>query len=424
MLRAIIATLLVAAPGGVALLAALPCRSAAAQELRAALGVAALPTPSALAGYGGIFERKAEGVLDAPEVRALVLERGELRVAIVAFDLLLIRPELRARLLASETARELDGLILVATHTHSGPGGYIPGWLPGRVTGARFQPDVVAQLVDAAESALARASAQLGPASAGSAHTELALAENRRRSDGARETALELVRIEPGGQQPIALLVYAAHPTVLSARNRAFSADYPGAVRRWLGTRGWRALFAQGPLGDQRPDESLAPEAAEPPEIEARHVEAVGEALGSAALRSLAGMETRADAALAFAERSVAAPQPRPRRGCALWWLSPITRPALRRLASPRVEVQALRIGDTRLLFVPAEPSSDVGTQLRAGERIGVVSLANDWIGYLVSPAEYRSGGYEACMSFAGPQGASWLAREAAATLELLDAPR
>jgi hypothetical protein len=127
----------------------------------------------------------------------------------------------------------------------------------------------------------------------------------------------------------------------------------------------------------------------------------------------------------AFAQREIAAPAPRPRRGCALWWLAPLSRPALRRLASPRVPVQALRLGPARLLFVPAEPSAEVGVALRSASpaaHLGIVALANDWIGYLVSPGEYAGGGYEACMSFAGAGGADWLVGEAAQTLALLDA--
>jgi hypothetical protein len=407
----------------VALAVAIGWGSARAQELRAGLGVAALPTPagSALAGYGGVFERRASGVLDVPEVRALLLERGELRVALVVFDLLLIRPELRARLLEAESARDLDGLVLVATHTHSGPGGYIPGWLAGKVTGARYDPAAAPRLAKAAAAALASAAAQLAPASTGSTRVPLDLAENRRHTDGARETALELVRIDPAGDLPIALLAYGAHATVLSPRNRAFSADWPGAMRRWLAERGWRALFAQGALGDQKPDERLAPEA-DSPEDEARESEAVGAAFGGAALPLLTGIATRGAAELAFAEREVDAPDPRPRRGCALWWFAPFTRPALRQLAAPRVRFQALRIGDARLVFVPAEPSAEVGAELRQASASGVVALANDWVGYIVSPAEYRRGGYEACMSFVGADGASWLVREAAQTAALLDA--
>jgi hypothetical protein len=410
----------------VGLLSAAACGAPHAQELRAGFGSAVLPAPEGgpLAGYGGIFERRASGVLDAPEVRVLLLERGELRVAIAAFDLLLIRPEIGAALRLADAARDVDGLVLVATHTHSGPGGYVPGWLAGRVTGARYDAAVAPRLAGAGAAALAAAIADLRPARIGALRAELDLAENRRNPNGRRETAFEVIRIDVAGAQPITALVYGAHPTLLSARNRALSADYPGALRRWLGARGWRALFAQGPLGDQQPDPRLAPAAAQPSDVEIGHVEAVGAALGSAALRALAGIETRSDAALAFAQRETAAPVPRPRRGCALWWLAPLSRPALRRLASPRVPVQALRLGPARLLFVPAEPSAEVGVALRSanpGGQVAIVALANDWIGYLVSPGEYAGGGYEACMSFAGARGADWLVGEAAQTLALLD---
>jgi hypothetical protein len=51
-----------------------------------------------------------------------------------------------------------------------------------------------------------------------------------------------------------------------------------------------------------------------------------------------------------------------------------------------------------------------------------VIALANDWVGYVVTPQEYERGSYEACMSFAGAEGAGWLVREAARTAALLDA--
>jgi hypothetical protein len=343
-------------------------------------------------------------------------------VALVSLDLLLVRPELRTELLASEAARDLDGLVLVATHTHSGPGGYLPGWLAGRVTGARHDPAVAPQIARAAAAALESAARELAPARAGHVRAELELAENRRRKDGPRERTLELLRLDPERGAPIAFVVYGAHATVLAPHSHALSADWPGALRRWLAQRGWRAVFAQGALGDQQPDPALAPERADPLEVEARELDAVGAAVGEAALPLLESLAMRSGAELAFAEREVDAPEPRPRRGCALWWFSPLARPALKRFAAARVRIQVLRVGDARLVFVPAEPSAEVGEDLRRASASGVVALANDWIGYLVPARDYRRGGYEACMSFAGPGGAEWLVREAAQTARLLGA--
>ena len=47
-----------------------------------------------------------------------------------------------------------------------------------------------------------------------------------------------------------------------------------------------------------------------------------------------------------------------------------------------------------------------------------VVAHANDWMGYAVSPEEYARGGYEACMSFFGPDFGPWLVDEAVRTAE------
>ncbi len=70
---------------------------AADAELRVGLGTAALPAPAGgvLAGYAAPWDRRADGVLDAPEARALVLESEELRVGLVTLDVLIARPALR-----------------------------------------------------------------------------------------------------------------------------------------------------------------------------------------------------------------------------------------------------------------------------------------------------------------------------------------
>ena len=100
------------------------------------------PERGPLAGYGGLRDRKAEGLRDPPEARALVLEQQGLRVGLVALDLVIVHRELRDAVLARTGALELDTLVVVATHTHSGPGGYLPGFLVERITAGGFRPEV------------------------------------------------------------------------------------------------------------------------------------------------------------------------------------------------------------------------------------------------------------------------------------------
>jgi hypothetical protein len=168
------------------LLACAPSAARAAappgQELRAGLAVSALPAPEngPLAGYGGLRDRRAGDLADPPQARALVLEQGELRVALVVLDLVIMRPALRDALLSHAEPLDVDSLLLVATHTHSGPGGYIPGFLAERVTAGGHVPGTAEALVEAARSALEQAVADLAPVRAASGSGTLALAVNRR----------------------------------------------------------------------------------------------------------------------------------------------------------------------------------------------------------------------------------------------------
>jgi hypothetical protein len=401
----------------------------AGEELRAGFGVAALPTPenAPLAGYGGLRDRRAEGVSDPPEARALVLERGDLRVALIAVDLVIVRPALRDPLIEEGRQMGVDSVILVATHTHSGPGGYLEGWLSERITGGDYDPASPERLVRAAARAMARAVGDLRPARVGAALGQCDLSENRR--DGAKQQSrnVPVLRIEDRrGSARRALFAYGAHPTVLSPKSRMYSADYPGAARAWLEKQGWESVFLPGALGDQGPRTEPGPSWPDDVAVQEIQKETMGRRLGETVLAALEQATPAAHVPLHAVERWVELPPARFRRGCLVWWLGPVLGRPLRAFLSPRVPIHAIRVGNTVFLGVPAEPTMRVGERLRAqvpqGEVAFVVSHANDWIGYVVTADGYRQGGYEACFSFHGPDFADWLVAEATETLRLLAA--
>jgi hypothetical protein len=411
----------------VALALLVSASAARGDGLEAGFGAAPLPAPAGgvLGGYGGVFDRTATGVLDPPEARALVLASGPLRVGIVALDLVIARPALADLVAPRARSLGLDPVILVATHTHSGPGGYMPGWIPARVTAGSYDPNTPRGIADAAADALALAVSDLAPARVASGETALALARNRRLPDGPRETALPILRLEFADRPPIVAFAYGAHPTVLSRASRRYSADYPGPARARLDAAARRALFLPGPLGDQEP---APPEGAEPPEspdAQAVLVGEIGRRLADAVLAAEPGLAPAPDAGLALVRRTLDAPAVAPRRGCAFWWLDPLFGGSVRAFLSARVPFHALRVGDALLLGVPGEPTAEVASALR--ERLPranatfVIAHAEDWLGYVVSHDAYARGGYEACLSFHGPGLAAWLVDEAAETARLLD---
>jgi hypothetical protein len=61
-------------------------------------------------------------------------------------------------------------------------------------------------------------------------------------------------------------------------------------------------------------------------------------------------------------------------------------------------EVQAIRIGDLGVVTNGAESFCQLGLDIKAAspfDRTWVVSLANQWIGYVATPSAYYAGGYE-----------------------------
>ncbi len=417
-------------PRVLALLAAsiaLAAIDARASELRAGFGAEPLPARigAAIGGFGGLTTRRAGGTLDPPEARVLVLEQGELRVAIVAVDIVIPRPNLRDALLEEVAPLGIDLLALVATHTHSGPGGFLPGFLAERVTGGEYDPEQPARIARAAARALELAVLDLAPARLASGSRRVALARNRRVTGGAIDDELPVLRIDfADGRAPIALFAFGAHASLLSARGDLYSADWPGAARAALAARGVRAVYVPGPLGDQEPEIELGTWPSVATEY-AKRTE-YGEAVASAVMGAFTPLEPRADVELAALERWVESPEIRLRRFCALWWTTPLVRGSVDDFVSKRAPLQVVRAGAAELLFLPAEPGASLGAVLRADLPAGrtrfVVDLANDWLGYVVDARGFERGGYEACFSFFGPDMGEWLTTRANETADLLDA--
>ncbi len=404
---------------------ALPARSA--EELRAGFGVAPLPMVlgAPLGGYGGLVDRKARSVLDPPQARALVLEHEGSRLGIVALDIVIPRGELRSAVLREIAPLGIGGLLLAATHTHSGPGGYIEGFLAARVTSGGFRPEIRTALVKSAVDALRAATEDLQAARLTTGETEVALAENRTHPDGARETALPLLELLREDAPPIVLFAYGAHATTLSVRSHAYSADYIGAARRSLEERGVKALFLAGPLGDQRPRDPVepVPQGADPEVAEANEI---GTALASAVWNALPSLHASAPR-LRLHEQELAVHPFEPRRFCAFWFLKPFVRGAAERVLPESALLQAWAIGDARLLALPAEPTSELGRDLRASIRTRfpestpfVLAHSNEWTGYALTPRGYREGGYESCLSFQGSAFGTTLVGESERALERL----
>ena len=362
-----------------------------------------------LAGFGGRSPNNAATPLDALRAEAISLHVDGRTVTIVGGDILLVLPELRQAVLQRIDLRGRD-VLLTATHTHSGPGGYAPGLIHQFVTG-RYDRHITDRLAEAFARAIRDSLDTLQPATV---RTRIVtpgddVAEtyclNRIEHGGRPHGTLALAVFEPvdaNDPNAIASLVIASpHATCHSSSNMQPTADYPGVVKRALEERlGGRCLFAIGATGSMRASKN-APKGVD-------RAKDVGQSI-FAALDSAGALDDdepgRPETTIGSALIEVDLPPQQYRVSAGLRLTPQVTA-----LAHDRESrVHAVRVGQLVLLGMPADYSGELAMALEddfrgGGLRPVVTSFNGDYIGYLVPHARYALDHYETRdMNFFGP---------------------
>jgi hypothetical protein len=354
----------------------------------------ALPQGVAIGGFPRL-RWGSTGVRDPVHVRALVLSEPGVSIALVSVEILLVPGPLARAVLDQVEDLGLDHVVLGATHTHAGPGGYWRDPIAERAALGPYDPPFAEALAARIAEAIRAAAAARGPATvaSGSASSER-LARNR--AGGEVDGRLVTLRVaRPGGEPVAEVVVFPAHPTLLGSSNERISGDWPGA---FAGASQVPLLFFQGALGDQ----SARP----PPGRDAldRYARRVGMAVDRVRLGA-------PSAAPALAVATATAVLPPPALGATPPLLKRVTRNLLYGLFPDRTRVAAVRIGALRLLAVPAEPVTEVGRRWReqAGPGTEILSLANDYLGYVETESRMAERDGETVRTYFGPELASRL---------------
>jgi len=367
-----------------------------------------IPTP--LAGYGARQGEISRGVMDHIYSRALVLDDGETRAALVSNDILLILADLKDEIEKNVADLNLAGIMLSATHTHSGPGGYSDIPVVKIAVMGNYVPEYRKFLVDQISQCIREANANLKPAKFGSEIVQApGYGRNRRHPEpeAPEDPGLGLIKITDLSGKPIAFLVnYAAHSTIFSERNLEISGDFAGAVERALEEKepDAIAMFFPGSLGDQAPNCQMQ-------EDDLACVNRLGNGLAEESWSRFSKIAITDQVKIGLYDEQVKMPEMQLRKGCwvGLKWLMTKAGKGLERETA---EFMALEINDTLIYGVGAELAVEVGFHLKArhpDQKVMVFAQSNDWQGYLLTPAEYDFGGYEACMSLYGRDFAPYL---------------
>jgi len=361
-----------------------------------------------MSGYGGRQNRPSRGIHDRLYCRCLVLQGSGLRIALLSADMLVVTPELRTAILGMIGDLKTDLVFLAPTHTHSGPGGYQRGWAIGRFLMGTYSQDIFDLLSSKIAACVRDAHKGLVPAriayGLGSAPD---LCRNRRHEGGVTDPQVGVLKVESMEGKALGVVMnFGAHPTVLSPENLLYSGDYAGMTEQLLGDSvGAPVLFFDGAIGDQKPHYPGTKEWDASTAEQFEEAEQIARALTHEVLRVMSEITPEPLSILAAHERTIDLPRVDLRDRCFYYIFTPLMRLLFHTIFHDTTIFQAVRINDLLLVGLPAEvsaePVMDIKHQTQARATM-VVSLANDSLGYVLTPPDYSTGGYEACMSFYG----------------------
>jgi hypothetical protein len=309
------------------------------------------------------------------------------------------------RQIARATGLSPDAILISGTHTHSGPSVLWFGNGDAGDVDKKHAVDLQEQLVSLAVAAQQAAA----PGRFEVAWSEAPqLGSNRRiqRADGQWVNEWEDDHGQhPGYFDPTIMLVgvcrpdrpnrealvvnYGVHPVVLGPASLAISADYVGYLKDALEAAGQAetVLFALAGGANINPRTCI--------KVGAEHPRRMGEILAgivgetTARLSPVAGTRVASHRqAWNFTRTRGAEKQP--------------ARPGTARGDTLATEIQVLRAGDLAIIALPGELFSEYNRMLREASPFPhtlVISLANDYIGYLPTDAAQAEGAYETRMA-------------------------
>ena len=343
-----------------------------------------------------------EGVRLPLCARAVVIEKGNCRIALVSLDLIGLAGEavggmagFREQVVAaSGGAVAADDLVLASTHTHSGPESIALSDLYHKDDFKKWVTDLARRI----GSAVGSASRSMRPARlmTGSRPAP-GLAVNRRIKttrgiasvrrqlppdvvigpEGPIDDRLRVAAFVDRSGEPGPILVnFTSHP-VLEMCIKQVSPDYPGEMSLELEKRhpGAVVLFLQGACGNINP-----------PTME----------------RSAANAGRYGRNLAELVEKTLEDAQPVGGDELALRWKT-IRLPARSVTGEPEAEpletrIGAARIGAAAFVFLPGEPFVEIALAIRQAspwEFTAVVGYADDYIGYIPTDRAFANGGYE-----------------------------
>lgn len=386
---------------------ALPTPLTAKAPLRAGWAKVSITPPysTPTGGYGARRGKHWHIISDSIFARAIVLDNGTTKVAVVGLDLLITPPTvteaLKKRL--PEVGLRWENVYTGAIHSHNSMGGWAPG-LVGQLIAGGYDEKIVTRITEGVLQAIRAAQTNLAPVQIGYGETDATdHIYNRIGWSGPTKPLdgkIHLVRFKKNSGQSALLCSFSGHATLFEdSMWNYLSRDYPGSLVDRLEKKSADfAVFLAGAVG------STGPEAKGKTDFQ--EIRNYAGDLAARIEQTLPTIQLKSDSALAVLTLPLSLREPHP-RVIGNWRVRPWLFYAI--YGDYPSDLKALRIGHTVLLGTPCDYSGEFVADFKPlaqqkGVNLMITSFDGGYIGYVTPDAYYNRPTYETRdMNWFGP---------------------
>lgn len=382
------------------------------------------------------YFRSSVGKYSLPLVKSMAIDDGQKITFFVSLEIIAVEPDLKAKaeaLLRQKINRPFE-INLFATHTHSGPGGFVKFGLWQQLATDIYVEDVFNSFVSAIAQTSYEAYTHLEKSQLSYVKGHLNDVVYNRRNSKFLDPQVHILKFMGSDGKALAtVLNFPIHGTALGPENLKISSDIPGLIEAELSNMTDSPfMFISGAAGDVGPkiDTATINSFSPLPLEKAIQINySKMQAFSSRVVHQIFSLWKKTefiepkyaitkkfniDLPVAQANLSLCLESILPK---GFQWIAKIFfRINLPAELNRPMEINMIQFSPLTFYMIPGEPIGEIGAEL---ERYSlqnnlpnplVMTLANSYYGYILSEKEFDRGGYETCNSFYGKKyGAKFL---------------
>lgn len=370
--------------------------------------------------YASYF-KSSVGFSNLPRTKVIAIKSNSQIVLIATIDVIAIDPEMRkqAEALLQNKFKEKISLYLIATHTHSGPGGFSKFELWQHLAIDKFNNQIfdlfLNSIIDSSTQAISNFK------KAKMSFQSIAIDEvtyNRRRSLFLNPKANLITFINEDNKKIVSLFNFPIHGTVLGPKNLYLSGDLPNLLEVKLQKSFQHPfMFISGAAGDVGPklDKNKYFEldsAGDFVLMETLVENIVGQVISkwnqteSSELKTISHQTFYIDLPKANVNLSRCLEFVLPKK---FQWISKLFfNVSMPQDLNKPMELSIMKWNNLHFYLIPGEPITEIGKLIESKSleynltNPILFTLANSYYGYILTKNEFQRGGYESCNSFYG----------------------